>query len=424
MGSARRRITADQRRSRLGERHRLAAGARADRVEQVAESLVGLHATDPATVFLAARARMRLPEVAAVERALYEDLTLTRLLCMRRTMFVVPTTLAPTVVASTARAIAEKERAGCLKFLAEGAGWDEAKVRAAEDAVLAVLAERGEATAAQLGAAVPALREQIVVAPGKPYEARQAASARLVRVLAAEGRIRRGRPLGSWTSSQFRWALPASTPAPDGGPVEAGPAGGGLSGGRPAGDGAAGHGAAEEGSAEERAKVRLVHSYLASFGPATAEDVKWWTGWTMTATRRALPATGAEEVELDEGVGFDLPEGAERHPGEAEPWVVLLPALDPTAMGWRHRDWYTDPAHRAALFDRNGNIGPTVWSDGRVVGGWAQRPSGQIVWRLLVDTGRETTAAVEREAAALADWFGDVRTRPAFRTPLERELSA
>ncbi|MBD0742808.1 hypothetical protein BG418_15150 [Streptomyces sp. CBMA152] len=44
-----------------------------------------------------------------------------------------------------------------------------------------------------------------------------------------------------------------------------------------------------------------------------------------------------------------------------EPSAALLPGLDPTAMGWRHRDWYLDPDHTKALFYRNGNIGLTIW---------------------------------------------------------------
>ena len=84
-----------------------------------------------------------------------------------------------------------------------------------------------------------------------------------------------------------------------------------------------------------------------------------------------------------------------------EPWIALLPALDPTPMGWSGRDWYIPPEPAPALFDRTGNIGPSVWCDGRVVGGWAQRPDGEVVFRLLEDIGAEQTAAVQAEAARL-----------------------
>jgi hypothetical protein len=92
-------------------------------------------------------------------------------------------------------------------------------------------------------------------------------------------------------------------------------------------------------------------------------------------------------------------------------------------MGWTARSWYLGE-HAPALFDRSGNPGPTIWCDGRIVGGWAQRRDGEIAWRLLEDVGAASTAAVEAEAALLREWLGPIRVTPSFRTPLEMELSA
>jgi hypothetical protein len=83
-------------------------------------------------------------------------------------------------------------------------------------------------------------------------------------------------------------------------------------------------------------------------------------------------------------------------------------------MGWRERAWYVGD-HTAALFDRSGNIGPTVWWDGRIVGGWAQRKDGEITVRLLEDAGAEAQRA--------SGVVGPARITPRFRTPLERELA-
>ncbi|MCL7497321.1 winged helix DNA-binding domain-containing protein [Streptomyces sp. MCA2] len=407
MSHSRPRIDTAGRRARLGRRQLLAPAYRAARTEEVADALVGLHASDPATVHLAACARLAAPDPADVERALYDEGSLVRMLCMRRTLFAVGAALAPVVASSTARAIAAKERAGTVKWITEGApGWDERRLADVEARTLAALRAHGEATAAELAAEVPDLRDTLVVSPGKPYQATVAVSSRILRTLAAEGRIRRGRPRGGWTSSTFRWrpgtafADLAAPPAPE-------------------------------------ARADLARRWLASYGPATVEDLKWWTGWTLTATRQALAATGAVEVDLDDGVpGVALPDDLE--PVAApEPWAALLPALDPTAMGWKARDWYLDPEHVPQLFDRTGNIGPTVWWCGRIIGGWAQRADGEIVWRLLTDGGgtslperrrgpgggSEAAAAVTAEAARLAAWIGDVRVTPRFRSPLERELS-
>ncbi|MBB1257461.1 AlkZ family DNA glycosylase [Streptomyces sp. OF8] len=387
--SARPRVSDAQRRALLGVRHRL-AGPGARTVAEAAGAVVGLHATDPATVFLSAAARLAEPTVAEVERSLYEEHTVTRLLCMRRTMFVVPTPLVPVVDVSTARAVAARERRG---FVAEvhKAGWSDARLAAAERLLLAALAERGEATAVRLTADVPELREQLVLAPGKSYESRISVGSRLLRVLAAEGAVRRARPSGAWTSARFRWTL-AEPHATDLAPAEA--------------------------------RSRLAREYLAAFGPVTVEDVKWWTGWTLTDTRRALAAVETVEVDLDDGsVGLLLPEDHARAPSP-EPWVALLPSLDPSSMGWRRRGFYLDPELVPALFDRNGNIGPTVWADGRVIGGWAQRADGRVAHRLLVDPGAEARARVAATVGELTAWLGPARVTPTFRTPLERELAA
>jgi Winged helix DNA-binding domain len=396
MAGAVRRIGVQERRARLALRHHLAPAARAASVVRVAEDLVGLHGTDPASVFLATAARMRRPEVAAIERALYHDRVLLRMLGMRRTMFVVPVELAPVVQAACTDAIAAAQRRLLLQMLAKsGIGGDDPGrwLEEAEEATVKALAARGQALASELAEDDPRLREQIRLAEGKSYAATQSVVTRVLFVLAAEGRIARGRPRGSWISGQYRWSLIESW-LPQG----------------------------MAGWSTEAAQAELVRRWLGTFGPGTAADLRWWTGLTAGQVGRAVAAVGAVEVDLDGVPGLALA-GDLEPPAPAEPWVALLPALDPTVMGWSGRGWYLGD-HGPTLFDRNGNAGPTVWWDGRVVGGWASRKDGEIAVRLLEDVGAEGAAAVEAAAGRLANWLGPVRVTPRFRTPLERELSA
>jgi len=132
---------------------------------------------------------------------------------------------------------------------------------------------------------------------------------------------------------------------------------------------------------------------------------------------------GLDTTEVDLGGTAGLLLTGDEPPEQDQEWVALLPALDPTPMGWQDRSWFIGE-HAPALFDRSGNIGPTVWSNGRIVGGWAQRPDGEIAVRLLQDTGAEAEAAIAAEARRLGDWIGPARVTPRFRTPLERELAA
>jgi hypothetical protein len=91
-------------------------------------------------------------------------------------------------------------------------------------------------------------------------------------------------------------------------------------------------------------------------------------------------------------------------------------------MGWTDRRFYG--GDDKALYDRSGNIAPTVWADGRIVGCWVQREDGDVAVRLLVDAGREVAAAVDDAAGRLGKWLGPARVKSRFRTPVERELLA
>ena len=128
------------------------------------------------------------------------------------------------------------------------------------------------------------------------------------------------------------------------------------------------------------------------------------------------------EVEIDGRPGIALADDLSPVP-EPEPVAALLPALDPTPMGWLHRAWYLGE-HGRTLFDRTGNIGPTIWWNGRIVGGWAQRRDGELAHRVLDDVGADALAAIEAEIGRLAGWLGPIRVSPRFPTPLERELTS
>jgi Winged helix DNA-binding domain len=341
---------------------------------------------------LSAWARTNDLTIEAVDRALYEDRVLVRMLAMRRTMFVVPVEDAPIIHAAASVAVARRERKRNEQLLASiGVGDADDWIREAEAATVEALERLGEATAQDLAAEVPALREKVRVSVGKPYEGVIGMSSRVLLLLALEGQVVRGRPRGTWISSQYRWAAMArwlGQPLPE--------------------------------LPEAEAQAEVVRRWLSRFGPGTEEDIRWWTGWTARAVRTALASVRAVEVDLDGHPGFVLPDDLEPTP-VPEPWVALLPSLDSTTMGWKARDWYLG-GHKDALFDTSGNAGPTIWVDGRIVGGWAMRADGEVVTKLLEDVGGEASQWVDAEAARLTEWLKAARVVPRFPTPLHKEL--
>ena len=383
----------EERRARLVTRHRLDSAARASDPLTVARSLVCLHATDAVTVFLSIQARTDGVSPSDVERALYEERSLVRMLAMRRTLWAVPRELVPVVFAAATKAVAATQRRRLEGFVRDSGvstrpgAW----ITRAGKAALAAVEARGEAMTSEVVADVPLLAKKLRFGSGK-WEVTQSAGARVLPQLAMEGWLVRGRPRGSWISPQFRWV---TTEDWLGGPIEDV-------------DVAA-------------AQPELLRRWLAAFGPATETDIRWWTGWTAREARAALAAIAPVEVDLVGATGFVLDGDLEPTP-QPGPSAALLPTLDPTTMGWKERDWYLGE-HAGVLFDSNGNAGPTVWWDGRVVGGWSQRRDGEIVFELLEDVGADAVAAVEAEAVRLADWVGDVRFSPGFLPPFQRALA-
>ncbi|WP_315094370.1 winged helix DNA-binding domain-containing protein [uncultured Cellulomonas sp.] len=382
-----------ERRARLARRHAVAPGSRVGSVEAAADAMVCLHATDPAGLYLSAWARTDGFAVADLDRALYEDRTLVKHLAMRRTLFAVTRELLPVAQAASSNRVAGVERRRLEKEVREAGLADDAERWFDEVCAAAVagLAE-GPLTAAQLRDRVPALEGSIAYGHGKSWAGSFAVVSRVMTCLQASGTVVRAGNLGSWTSSRPTWALASDWLGDPIAPVP-----------------------------EDVARAQLVRRWLRRFGPGTTLDVKWWLGSTLGAVRQALHDVGAVEVSLDGArSGWVLPDDVEPV-GPVEPWVALLPGLDPTTMGWFERDWYLGP-HRAQLFDSVGNGGATAWVDGRIVGGWAAT-AGVVEVVLLEEVGADARAALEAEADRLTGWLTGQPVVPRFPAPLVRPVS-
>lgn len=394
-----RKVSTSERLARLALRHRLAVSARATDVAEICNSMVALHATDPVTVYLSAAARMDEPSVTAVDAALYDDRSVFRHHAMRRTLWVFTPEVARAAHASCTVKLAAREWITCARMVedsgiaVDGAAW----IDDARQQTLAALHRLGSAAARELGKEVPALTAKLHLSVGKQYAGTQSAHTRVLQNLGFDGAIVRGRQRGTWANGEFTWsAMDDWVP-------------GGVT-----------------GMELHSAAAELARRYLLAFGPATLADLAWWAGWTATLAKQALTTVEAVEVALDDGsVGWLLPEDVEPVV-DADPWVALLPSLDPTTMGWKERRWYLgeQAALGGPLFDRNGNGGPTIWADGRVVGSWAQRKHGSIATalfeRVAPKRGKQIDAAIE----SLREVIGPVRFSARFPAPMQKDLLA
>ncbi|WP_233255686.1 winged helix DNA-binding domain-containing protein [Naasia lichenicola] len=368
----------------------------ADGPERVTKALVALHATDPATVYLSVLARTSTTTIADVASSLYENRTLVRWMAMRRTLFVFPTVDVPAIQGAVSTPLAATLRRQLISRLdrngsepALGTDADEWLDIVGAD-VDAALESAGAATGAQLAAAVPALRTTIH--PGSPSEKPQNVTSPLLTVMSTAGRMVRGTPTGPWTSRHHLWE-PVDHWWPNGLPLM-----------DPA-----------------ESQAMLARRWLERYGPATADDLQWWTGWNKTTTRAALSRLPIEEVDLHGVAGIDLRHDASTPDDDAVPEATLLPSLDPTSMGWRDRKWFLgiDPQQ---IFDPAGNIGPTIWWNGEIIGSWAVARTGEIRTAIAADRGSSAVHQIELAAERLQRRLNGALVTPAIRTPLERSL--
>ncbi len=356
-----------------------------------ARSLVALHGTDPASVYLSAWARVDGMRLSDMDGALYEERSLVKHLAMRRTLFVFPRETLAVAQAGASNRVARAERRRLIRDVEkaglhrDGARW----LAEASGQVLAALSGGREATSSELRDEIPLLEGSIAYGEGRSWGGQMPVGPRVLTTLSAAGHVVRASNDGRWTLSRPRWA---SMEAWLGEKIEA--------------------------DSEAAGVASLVERWLRAFGPGTAADIKWWLGSTVAAVRRGLADLGAVEVDLHGETGYLLPGDLEAT-DPVEPWAALLPPLDPTTMGWFERDWYLGP-HREQLFDASGNAGPTAWWDGRIAGGWLQSDAGDIVLQMLEDVGAEGLQALEQEAARLTEWLDGTRVLARFPSPLSK----
>jgi hypothetical protein len=384
-------VDVEERRARLAVRHRLLPRTRTDDVPAIADALVALHSTDPATVYLSAMTRMAHPSIEAVDDAIYEQRSLIRHHGMRRTLWLATPPVVRLIHSAATRALVEPERrrtAGLLRAsgITDPEGW----LAEAEEQVLDDLRRHGPSTARQVGQRVESLQHKLSLAPGKRYAASQSAHTRVLTILGFTGKMLRARPEGGWPSGTYRYAAAESW----------------LPGGL--------------GDLDPReAAAELAKRWLRRFGPATTADLQWWMGWTMARTKRALTDCGAVEVEVDTGPAWVA---ADDEPVvEPEPWVAVLPGLDPTTMGWKQREWYL-PDAAAESFDSNGNGGPTLWVDGRMVGAWAQTRDGEIHTHYFEKVAANRRREIDARISEIKDMIGPTRFTVRFPGQIHARL--
>ena len=389
----------------LAHKQHLLPESRLRDVLQVTRDVVALHATVPTTPHLSLLARIHELQRETLDDLLYEQRSLLRMLCMRATLHVVPTD----EIEYFHRAYVERRVRAETRYqqslLVEAGLCQEAEahdmLRRLRDRVVEVLTQTGPCTARKISLAVPELVAKVRYAADKPYGGEFSVGSRLIPGMCSLGLLVRTRTRGSWRSNSYEYAT-LSHWLPD---ADVGPAG------------------------PQEARVWLVRRYLSAFGPATSEDIQWWTGFTKEETWQSVGDLGPATVRVAiDGLGpgyLMLADDAQRlreFEQTAAPSVSFLPGLDPYIMGYRDRGRFLATQHTRKVFDRAGNAIPTVWAGGRVVGAWGQRKDGTVIHGLFDSVDAAERAAIATEAGRLERFLKGEFLAPRTSTSFTRAL--
>jgi hypothetical protein len=167
---------------------------------------------------------------------------------------------------------------------------------------------------------------------------------------------------------------------------------------------------------ENEARREVVKRYIAGFGPASAMDISWWTGFTKTEIRRIL-----EELEEDinqisiigEDDRYYILNSDDRSlritRGGGKPQVTLLPGLDPYIMGYKIRDRYLDEKHFNYIFDRSGNGAASIMIDGNIVGVWdyEEKPKSLVKIYLFKKVIKDMKSEIRAKAEDIGKFIAD-----------------
>ncbi|MFW9888216.1 MAG: winged helix DNA-binding domain-containing protein [Candidatus Thorarchaeota archaeon] len=363
----------------------------------IAKTQLGLHSTDYWTPYLSVWARIGDYDAEGIFKSLNSGDRLLRLNAFRATVHVVHTDNLSVVILATKATFYKKMRQHPdIKQLSDN------EIDSLMEVILATLKD-GPKTMRQIKMSVPQYAKQI-----RPLFHLAATSGRVVRAKASHAR-----------SSTTAYALLDKWVK----------------------------GFRLEDMSEEEAVNQMIRRYVDRFGPVSIDDISWWLSITKARAKTAIEAFMDEIVEIDMGgtnrvMTLDDLEFATSLEATPEPVIWLLPYEDHLPKSSIERSWYLSEEMKSYVFPKlrehywppeclpppsdvkvtgatnaSGEIRPTIWVNGEVVGRWEFESEGGnyvVSYKILEKVHAKYDNIISERARKLED-FVNTRLVPISR---------
>ena len=152
--------------------------------------------------------------------------------------------------------------------------------------------------------------------------------------------------------------------------------------------------------ARDEALAEVARRYFRTRGPATVQDLTWWTGLTAADAKAALAMVRGEleGVEVEGQTYWSAGDGVER--SEAATRAHLLPAFDEFLLAYKDRGAALEAQYAKRLHAGGGAFSPSVAVDGRIRGTWRRTIKRDAV--VVEATAFTRWTRAEREAIVAA----------------------
>jgi len=373
------------------QKHHLLTGSQSESVLQVVNDIIALHATSAATPYLSLFSRMKNFQRKHLDEEFYVKRSLVRLKCMRGTLFITSTRLAPMLYQAT-----KFSESQLLKRI-QTWGILPSEYRELTRELHSIL--RGG------GKTLPQIRKAL------PRELVRSVERRVGKVVykmtnvnvVLASMIRRGMVVSEKGVETFRTTqancyvlFQEIYPKLNLESIES-----------------------------EEAKALLVERYVKVFGPVTEDDIAWWTGFSKTELKNALAAMTKEllSVKISGLKGdyrmlkTDYEQLAKFKPKETRS-ISLLPYEDPYTKGYKERERLIDTETEKTAY-AGGAVQPTMLLNGKIIGTWngnIEEGKGPIKLRFFLEPEKE----VKREIVQKARAIGRLMTNEEISVEIER----